>query len=209
MTLIKDLRAALERKKGQRHQIQKDLRLLKQELKKKKTHINDLEKAREIVKFVGLETQKQLQFHISDIATVALDTVFDNPYELKVDFVERRNKTECDITFQRGDLNIDPLTASGVGAVDVAAFALRVASWSMRNPRSRPVLILDEPFKHLKGKRENLRVLEMIKEISTKLQLQIIMVSDERIDRNEIIEHSDRVFEASMIKGVTKIKELK
>ena len=85
----------------------------------------------------------------------------------------------------------------------MAAFALRVASWSMQFPRTRDVLILDEPFKHLKGEEANRKVLEMVKEISSKLGLQIIMVSDERISRTATIEAADKVFETSIKKGVT------
>jgi hypothetical protein len=150
-------------------------------------------------------TQQQLQYHISDITSLALESVFDDPYELAVEFVQRRNKTECDLYFVRKGNRVDPLTASGVGAVDVACFALRVASWSMNTPHSRPVLLLDEPFKHLKGQEENLRVLDMIKEISKKLQLQIIMISDERIDREATIAATDRLFEVKIRKGISKI----
>ena len=99
-----------------------------------------------------------------------------------------------------------PKDEAGVGAIDVAAFALRVASWTMQRPRSRSVIILDEPFKHLKGIKENHRVLEMIKEISSKLNLQIIMVSDERIPREDIIESADRTFEVTKHGNKSKIQ---
>ena len=77
----------------------------------------------EIIRTVGLNTQQTLQYHVSSIASLAMDAVFDDPYELKVEFVERRNKTECDLKFVREEQEVDPIEASGVGAVDVAAFA--------------------------------------------------------------------------------------
>jgi len=164
------------------------------------------EQAREIIREVGLKTQQQLQFHISDITSLALDAVFPDPYELKAEFVERRNKTECDLYFVRDGNRVDPLTASGVGAVDVASFALRIASWSMARPHTRNTIILDEPFKHLKGGHANLRVLEMVREISRKMGVQIIMISDERISREDIIANADKVFEVSISKGRSKVK---
>ncbi len=205
---ISDFRTVLERRKGQLMQLESKLSDLGTEVKDLKKQLNNHIEAREIIIAVGLETQKQLQFHISDITTLALEAVFVNPYELKLDFIERRNKTECDITFVRDNMQIDPIRDSGIGAVDVAAFALRIASWSMANPRTMPCLILDEPFKHLKGNDENKKVLQMMNTISKKLGLQIIMISDERIPREDIIENADRVFEVINRNGKSKVRQL-
>lgn len=205
---LQTLRRQLERSKGQKLQIERSIEIKKVELIAKKRSLHRHEQAREIVRIVGLSTMQQLQYHISDLTSLALESVFDNPYSLKVEFVQRRNKTECDLTFERDGMEIDPVSASGLGAVDVASFALRIASWSMANPKTRNVIILDEPFKHLKGNDANQRVLEMINEISRKLNLQIIMVSDERISREDIIASADRVFEVSLRNGRSKIKQL-
>ena len=205
---VQILRQQLEQRKGQKIQIEKSITQLKDELTEHKRSLRRHEYAKEIIRTVGLETQRQLQFQISNITTLALDAVFDDPYELNVEFVERRNKNECDITFVRDDLKIDPLTASGGGAIDVAAFALRIASWSMQRPKTRNTIILDEPFKHLKGAEANLKVLHMIREISRKIGVQIIMISDERIPREDIIENADRVFEVTIRNGQSKVKQL-
>jgi len=205
---LQTIRQRLEQQKGQKIQIEQSITQLKESLTDIKRNIRRHEQAREIVRAVGIETQRQLQFHISDITSLALDAVFPDPYELKVEFVERRNKTECDLKFVRDDMEVDPLTASGGGAIDVAAFALRIASWSMQRPRTRSTIILDEPFKHLKGAEANLKVLHMISEISRKIGVQIIMVSDERIPREDIIENADRVFEVTIRNGQSKVKQL-
>lgn len=204
-TQIKILRTQLERQKGQQLQIQNTITQTDRTVKEKKRDLSRHEKAREIIREVGIKTQQQLSFHIADITSLALEAVFNDPYKLIVDFVQRRNKTECDLYFDRDGNRVEPLQASGGGAVDVAAFALRIASWSMQRPKSRNVVILDEPFKHLKGVRENILVLDMVKEISKKLGIQIIMVSDERIDREEIVMRADKVFETRIKKGVTEV----
>jgi ABC-type arginine transport system ATPase subunit len=198
----------LEQQKGKKTQLESDLALNRTEMREKRRNLHRHEQAREIVREVGMQTQQQLQYHISDITSLALEAVFDDPYKLIVEFVQRRNKTECDLYFERNDERADPITATGGGAVDIAAFALRVASWSMGNPHTRNVLLLDEPFKHLKGEVENKRVLEMVREISQKLGLQIIMVSDERISRDITTEIADRLFEVSIHKGVSKVNVL-
>jgi len=204
---VESLRQSLEQRKGKRQQIESTIQQTKNRWKEAKKILRLNEKALEIMKQVAIETQRQLQYHISDITSTALEAVFDDPYELIVEFVERRNKTECDIFFSRDDSRIDPLEASGYGAVDVASFALQVASWSMENPRSRPVLILDEPFKHLKGEEANQRMLSMVQEISKKLGLQIIMISDERVSREATLEATDKLFEVQIKKGKSKIKD--
>lgn len=201
MNSIADLRNHIERQKGKRDQISQSLSDLKQSLLEKKKELRRHEQAREIVKVVGLATQQQLQFHISNITSLALEAVFDNPYELVAEFVQRRNKTECDLYFQRDkDNQIDPLSASGGGAVDVASFALRIASWSMQRPKSRAVLILDEPFRYLSTDLLS-RASLMLQEVSQKLGLQIIMVTHSE----ELMEEADKVFKVSMKKNISMI----
>ena len=196
MTNIQNLRNALERMKGKRDQVQHGIDNAEQFIKEKKKDLRRHEQAREIIREVGLKTQQQLQFHISDITSLALEAVFDNPYKLITEFIQRRNKTECDLYFERDGNRIDPLSASGGGTVDVASFALRVASWSMQRPRSRNVLILDEPFRYLSSDLLP-KASEMLNQISKKLKLQIIMVTH----AEELIENADRVFEVKIKKG--------
>lgn len=96
---------------------------------------------------------------------------------------------------------MDPMSASGGGAVDIAAFALRIASWSMNSPRTRNTIILDEPLRFLSGDNQE-RASAMIKELSQRLGLQFIIIT-----HNEILSsYADRTFTTSLKKGVTKIK---
>lgn len=202
----KSIRNILEQRKGERSKTKRDLESYKKKLKDEVKHNRKVEKAKQIVKEVGKKTQDQISYHISDITSLALQSVFKNPYNLITEFVERRDTTECDIWFERDGERIKPLTDSGIGAVDVASFALRIAAWSMKNPRSRPTIILDEPFKHLKGEKENIKVIEMVKEISEKLGLQIIMVHDERVPIEEIEKGADKIFKVSIRNGKSIVK---
>ncbi len=197
---IQSLRRIFEQKTGEKNQIERTLEETKKEVKELKRDLRRHEQAQEVIRQVALKTQQQLQFHISDIATMALEAVFDDPYQLIVEFIQRRNKTECDLYFSRDGEKIDPLSATGGGAVDVASFALRVASWSMSIPRTRNTLILDEPFRYLSS---NLlpKASEMLKEVSDKLGLQIIMVTH----ADELIESADKVFAVSKKKGISKV----
>jgi hypothetical protein len=205
MSSITQIRQKLEQRKGQRAEVEQTITDNVQAVKDQERSLRRHEEAREIIRITGQKTQNQLSFHIKDITSLAMEAVFNNPYALAMEFVNRRNKTECDLYFERDGNRVEPLDGGGGGAADVASFALRVASWSLQRPHTRNVLLLDEPFKHLKGENENRRVLEMLRKISQELKMQIIMVSDERISREATIEATDRLFEVSIRNGVSKI----
>ena len=203
MTDIKNLRNKLEQSKGAKAQLETSLTNLQTQLKEKGRSLRQHEQAKEIIRTVGQKTQEQIQFHIEDIVSMALDAVFDNPYKFSVDFVQRRNRTECDLYFVRDGNKVDPLTASGVGAVDVAAFALRIASWSMQTPHSRNTIILDEPFRFLSKNYQEQASL-MLKEISQKLGIQMIIISHEET----LTENVDAIFQVSIKKGISNVKRI-
>lgn len=202
MNRIQILRNRLEQEKGRRSHIEQTISNLQGEVKKTKRLIRHHEQAREIIREVGLKTQEQLQYHISDITSLALEAVFDDPYELVAEFVQRRNKTECDLYFQRDGERVDPISASGGGTVDVAAFALRIAAWSMTTPKLRNTIILDEPMRFLSVDLQG-RASQMIKELSDKLGLQFIIITHDEA----LTEYADKTFTAKLKKGVTKIQE--
>lgn len=198
---IKQLRNQLERLKGQQDAARSTVLQLKGEISNLKKERDQAEQAREIVRVVGLKTQESLQYHISDIVSLALATVFDDPYELKVAFVQRRNKTECDLSFVRQGNEYDPMEASGFGAVDVASFALRVASWSMQHPRTHATIILDEPFRCLSSDRQALAS-QLLKELSTRLKIQFIIVTHQEI----LMDYADKTFKVQIKNGKSIVK---
>lgn len=198
---ITQIRSKLEQLKGQYQQIENGIESDTKELSKQKRRLERHEQAREVIREVGIKTQEQLQFHISDITSMALEAVFKNPYKLEVEFIQRRNKTECDIYFSRNGKRIDPKDGSGGGAVDIASFALRIASWSLQRPHSRNTLILDEPMRFVS---KNLRdsASQMIKQVSRKLSIQFIIVTHDSI----LSTYADKTFEVKIKKGVSIVK---
>lgn len=200
MKTLQSLRNELEQEKGRRNQIQEDIKTLKKQCKLKQKELRNYEKAKEVVRQVALVTQNQLCYHINDITSLALGAVFPAPYELGLEFVERRNKTECDVFFRWNEIKIDPLTASGGGAVDVAAFALRIASWSLLKGMSRNTIIMDEPMRFVSEEYKD-KASWMMKEVSEKLGIQFIMVTHEP----KLTSAADKIIETRMKNKVTKI----
>lgn len=198
---IQTLRKQLEQKKGSRNQITKDLAEAQKIAERLELEIIDTEQAQIIIQTVAQKTQEELEYRLSEIVSLALAAVFDDPYKLKVNFIIRRGKTECDLLFEKDGEIFDPLTSSGGGAIDVAAMALRVAIWSLTQPKPRNILILDEPFRFL-SQEYQIKASIMLRELSEKLNLQIIMVSHSE----SLIEGANKIFQVTIRKGISRIK---
>ena len=157
--------------------------------------LNSAHRALDILQIVSIETQKQLEYKISELVSIAEKLVFSNPYNLIVQYKSRYNRTEASLLFERNGKLYHPLSSTGYGTIDVAGFALRCSLWALRSPRFRNVILLDEPFKNINDPTRKLQenAAEMIKEISERLNIQFIIIS--RIP--EIQNISDRVFEVS------------
>lgn len=170
--------------------------------------------AQAIIQVVAQKTQDELRYQLSELPKLALSSVFDDPYDFEVEFVIKRGKTEVEFWFVREGVRINPKKNSGLGAVDIAGMALRPALWSLRTPRNRPTIWLDEPFKHLKGSEPNKRALAMLSEICQPKPdknwpgLQIIMIADERAPREDILEVADKVFEFKIRDRRTIVNEI-
>lgn len=203
MQTIKQLRSKLDQKKGQIDLLTKSITTKNEKLKNLDKKLGCSEKAKLIIQHVAQQTQKELQFYITDIVSLALAAVFPNPYRFELEFVQKNNKTAADFYFERDGERYIPGANTGYGPVDVAAFALRTSLWSLVKPRIRNTIILDEPFRFLSEDFQE-SATEMMRMLSQKLNLQIIMVSHEK----GLIEGADKTFRTRLRKGVTLIKEV-
>jgi DNA repair exonuclease SbcCD ATPase subunit len=132
---------------------------------------------------------------------MALSSVFPDPYTFNLRFVQRRNKTEADLVFMKGENETDDLlNTSGGGTADVASFALRVAVWSIK--QTRPIMLIDEAFRFLSLDLQE-KASEMIKEIVNRLSIQVIMVSH----LPGMVKAADCVINIENMKGVSYTKE--
>jgi len=202
-TELKELRTALEQEKGKFAEIQRRLDQLRDRAVGLEREVMRTLKAQAILQQVAQKTQQELQYRISELCSLALYGVFEEPYELVLEFVVRRGKTEADIYFLRDGERVDPLTAAGGGVVDVASFALRMALWTLKQPRSRNVILLDEPFRFVSRELQP-KASAMLKELSRRLGVQFIMVSHS----TDLVAAADKVFEcAQNSKGISIVKE--
>jgi DNA repair exonuclease SbcCD ATPase subunit len=190
--------------KGVRSQIQKQLQETKELKKFSEKKLRLIEEAQIFLQKVAQNTQEKLKFQIEDIVNLALESVFPNEYLFQMNFNVSRGKTETELVFQdkRTGQTIDPMEASGGGVVDLTCFALRISAFALESGTDN-LIILDEPFKFISRDLQE-RAGEILKKLSEKMKLQIIMVTH----IPEFIDVADKVFEVRKNeKGVSRIIE--
>jgi hypothetical protein len=199
---LKSMRNTLNQAKGKRSLLAAQLKDAEDSKTKLETVYEYSLKARLIAQEVASATQSQLEIHISNLVSLALKSVFPDPYLFTLKFVQRRNKTEADLIFsKKGNETDDILNSGGGGVADVASFALRIACWSLK--KTRPCFLLDETAKYLHSPEYQEKFSEMLKELSTKLGIQIILVSDQ----DDIKKAADKVINVKNVKGISTISE--
>jgi len=203
MNDLDNIQSTIQRQAGRRDQLLYNLSETKAAVKTLVQEQTDLARALEIIQVVSKLTQQELEIHISELVSLALEAVFPRPYKLVLSFELRRNRSEADLLLEDEDGNrVNPMDSVGGGVVDVAAFALRIALFTLKQPRPNNVIIVDEPFKFLHSIELQAQVGVLLKEISRKLKIQLIVVSDQKImaekaDKCFLIENKNRV---SMVK---------
>lgn len=161
-----------------------------------------IEKAKVFLTEVAMLTQQEAEARVSSIASMALSSVFGNPYEVKLRFVQRRGKSEAELLFTRDGLEFDPMSDTGGGAVETASFALRLSTMLLM--RKEQVLAQDEPFRFVS--KDHMEALcKMLRCVREDTGIQFILVSHEA----ELIEAGDKVFRVTQKDGVSAVATVK
>lgn len=156
--------------------------------KLKKEHIAN-EKARIVFLDVYKEVQNETKEYIEKLVTHAIQFVFENrDYTFKLELEDKNNRVHATPIITEGNTELDPKEDIGGGIIDIVAVALKIIIWHMHDPRSRNVIILDEPFRCTGALITKAGY--MIKYLSEKLNIQIILISH----NNELIKICDKIF---------------
>jgi ABC-type glutathione transport system ATPase component len=151
-------------------------------------------KARWVLTEVAQLTQTKFKAKVESLVTMAIQSVFDRPFQFHLEFERKRNKMECrpvvtEIVDGQERIYEDPENDMGGGAMDIISFAFRIVLWSLERPPSRNVIILDEPMKNM-GKLITLGG-QVLREISHKLGFQLVIITHE----DELIDIADRSYQ--------------
>lgn len=163
--------------KTKRDLIKNDIRKLKSSLLDQKEVYEKHVKARWVLAEVALQTQIKFKKKVEALVTSAIRSVFDRDFKFSLIFEQKRNKMECRPVILEDGFEFDPEYDKGGGLIDIISFALRIVLWSLEKPRSRNTFILDEPFSNGLGDELYIKAGQMLKELSKKLKLQIIMIT--------------------------------
>lgn len=152
------------------------VRTEQEELEKAELRKQTATQAQEMAQQIAQIVQQRAHKQIASIVTRSLQAVFDDPYEFHICFERKRGRTEARMVFKRDGLEIDPMTASGGGVIDIAAFALRLSCLLLSRPPLRRILVMDEPFRFVS---ENLRgrVRSLLNALSKELEVQFLIVT--------------------------------
>lgn len=199
---IKDLNNKFAAFKAECTVIKSSLDTKNLEIKELEIYYDNLVKARAVVAEAGKFTQSYLKEYIESMVTTALQAVFEEDYKFIIDFDIKRNKPEASLKLLIRGEEVDPSNSVGGGVLDIVSFILRIVLWSIRNPQSTNVIILDEPAKFLHGHID--KAIKMMKDISNKLNIQFIIVSQ----IPEISESADKVWEVTHDGKISIVKEI-
>ena len=184
---INELARAIRKAGSERQHILSRIEQQREKADQAKTRADNAIIAKEIVLSVAELTQSDIGKRVSELTSLALASVWEDPYDFEVEFVQRRGVTEADLWFVRRGHKIEPLAASGGGTVDIASLGLRLAVWSLN--KTAAVFILDEPFRNL-SLDMHIKASIMLQTLSKQLEIQIIMAAAS----DDMIAGADRVF---------------
>lgn len=199
---IETIKDIFQKCKGIKFQLDKEVEHCETKKEDLENRLKLIEDSQAFLQKIAQETQEHLRFQIEDIVNLALETCFPGEYTFQIKFEISRGKTEAELVFldQKTGRQVDPMEASGGGVVDLTTFALRIACYALEQGTDN-VIVLDEPFRFLSRDLQQ-RAGEILKTLSERMQLQIIMVSH----IGEIIDIADRIFEVKKIDSVSKVK---
>ena len=165
-------------------------------LSETESQIKDNLEQRDIARKAAGLVQDNLAARLSGIVTKALSTVFEEPIEFIVEFVERRGVSECDLRLKIGDDIYDILNEQGGGVADVCSMCLQMAFIMMSQVKR--VLIIDEPARHMDSVAQE-RFILVLQELCKELDFTIIMVTHSQA----FADNADKVFKVVKKGGIS------
>lgn len=157
------------------------------ELARLEKEIEQITEAQNHLQALAQSIQQHAHKQIAQIVSKCLGTVFEGMYELKIEFVRLRGRTEAVLMYTKNGHEVNPLLTSG-GVLDVSALALRIANLVLSDPAPRLLLVLDEPFTGVSA--ANLpKVCAVIEALSHELGIQFLIVThSEQLQIGKVIQ---------------------
>lgn len=197
-------RSFIDSKKGELSILRASKAKYEEQITDKQTNLSYILEAQTLLQQTAQKTQSRLSFHISNFISSSLEAIWGkDAYTFSLEFIEKRNKTEVSMLLHtpEGDVSLDSLNnvRGGGGVLDIVAFGLRIALWSLQSQKQK-VMILDQPLSNLD--QEHLpKAGELIKELSDKLGIQFIIINH----NPALAEIADNTIEVVKFNNISKI----
>lgn len=174
--MIEDLRRTVQAGRIRLDATLVQMTSLKAKLEESRQNLEDWLTAQGVLQEASKAVQTFIHAQIVSVVTQCLQTVYDDSLEFCIDFDLKRGKTEARLYFKKDGNEVDPIEAGGLGWVEVASFALRMAVLKLHTPPVMPVLILDEAFRFLDTTAKP-RMAELVMQLSKQMDVQVILVT--------------------------------
>jgi ABC-type dipeptide/oligopeptide/nickel transport system ATPase subunit len=201
-SIYHDLHQKVQEHKYARDTKEQALQRVKDTLQQAENDLQTAIKARTIIQEAATETQQNLKYHIESLVNEALRSIWgEQAYTFKANFVQRRNRVECDLRLVRDGNEIEPLFSTGGGVCDVVSIALRMVFHGLG--KTIPVMIDDEPLRQLSRDMQEAAA-NVRNALCRQLGLQFIIITHEE----DAILGADRVFRFTLVDGQTQVEVL-
>lgn len=204
---LRALDTSLAREEGRRDAVIASIAREEQNQKKYADRVDLSTKAIEVLQAASETRRQELKDRVETLVTRGLRAVFnrsDLEFYFKID--HRRDVMSVTPALRsmcRGKiLETNIVEGHGGGVADVISFILRVIVLTLSRPKLAPLLILDEPFRHvsleyLKG------CASLMKELSKTAGVQFIIVTH----KPELLDAADITYRTTMKDGVTSFEQ--
>ena len=192
MGAMKEYRKRVNKLVAQRRLAIERARTEREALDKAKDEVKAVEEARQIVQTIAQTIQQKAHTQIARVVSRCLNVVFEDAYDFQIRFERKRGKTEAKLEFYRDGMTMDdPLNEVGGGVIDVAALALRLAAIRLSRSSYRPLLVLDEPWKNIRGEGNKARTRRMILKLAKEMGIQFVINTEiKEYQLGEVVELS-------------------
>jgi hypothetical protein len=156
-------------------------------IRKIKSEIENHEKAKQTVMFVAQNTIQKTKDYLENSVTLLLQSLFGKKFKAKIVIKTRNDQQEAFLYLdKKGILMEIRKDVTAVGEIDVFAYGLRMASWSLEG--AEPIIFSDEPFKNL-SKYFLPKMGIVLKELTDRFKMQQIIITH----KEEVIETADNI----------------
>jgi len=160
-----------------RRSLERSVGEIEEELNVVRDKVSCLAEAQKVVQSVVMSIQDSLCKRIESVVAECLNVVFGDIYDFKIVVNRGRGKTEVFLVFEKdGVRRDDPMGEVGGGILDVASFALRLACIILSGKRK--ILVLDEPWKNIRGSDYKSRTRRMLLKLAKDLGFQFLLNTD-------------------------------